>query len=135
MWLTPALGFTLARVVVTTAGLAIVWLVRHADRRLSFGVAVVAAVLVTPAMYTSYLTIFVLPLLLGLAAGVRLRWLALAYLLMWGGQQPALGDFAWVVNRAFPSLGALVLLAALVAAALAAAPAQGTTKRSTASAA
>ena len=118
MWLTPGLGFTIARVAVTVIGLLLVWLVRNADLRLGFGVAVVTAVLITPAMYTSYLTIFVLPLLLGLAAGVRLRWLALAYLLMWGGQQPALGDLAWVVNRGFPTLGALVLLAALVAAAL-----------------
>jgi len=116
MWLTPALGFTMARLLVTAIGLALVWLTRGADVRLGFAVAVVTAVLVTPAMYTSYLTIFVLPLLLGLAAGVRLRWLALAYLLMWGGQQPALGDLAWVVNRGFPTAGALVLLAALVAA-------------------
>jgi hypothetical protein len=115
MWLAPAIGFTIARVVVTVIGLGVVWLVRRADVRLGFAAAVVAAVLITPAMYTSYLTIFVLPLLLGLAAGVRLRWLGLAYLLMWGGQQPALGDLAWVVNRGFPTLGALVLLATLVA--------------------
>ena len=69
------------------------------------------------------------------AAGVRLRWLALAYLLMWGGRQPALGDLEWVVNRGFPTLGALVLLVALVAAALGAGWAlrqprpQGTTSR------
>jgi hypothetical protein len=117
-WLAPALGFTAARVLVTAIGLALVWLVRAADLRLGFAVAVVTAVLVTPAMYTSYLTILVLPLLLGLAGGVRLRWLALAYVLMWGGQQPALGDLAWVVNRAFPTAGALVLLTALATTAL-----------------
>jgi hypothetical protein len=55
-------------------------------------------------------------MLLALSAGVQLRWLALAYVLMWGGQQPALGDLSWVVNRAFPTAGALVLLGALVAA-------------------
>jgi hypothetical protein len=118
MWLTPVLGFTAARLLVTAIGLALVWLVRGADLRLGFAVAVTTAVLVTPAMYTSYLTILVLPLILGLAAGVRLRWLALAYLLMWGGMQPALGDLAWVVNRGFPTAGALLLLAALVATAL-----------------
>jgi len=41
---------------------------------------------------------------------------------MWGGQQPALGDLAWVVNKGFPTLGALVLLVALVSAARANAP-------------
>ena len=140
MWLVPAIGFTLARAIVTVIGLAVVLVVRRADVRLGFAVAVVASVLITPAMYTSYLTIFVLPLLLGLAAGVRLRWLGLAYLLMWGGQQPALGDLAWVVNRGFPTLGALLLLAALVAAAVGAGWAlrdrpHGTTSRWTTSAA
>jgi hypothetical protein len=117
-WLTPVLGFPVARVIVTLTGLALLVAVRRADLRLSFAVAVVVAVLVTPAMYTSYLSIFVLPLLLGLAARVRVRWLALAYILMWGGQQPALGDFAWVVNKGFPTLGALVLLSALAVAAI-----------------
>jgi len=121
-WLTPLLGFTVARVLVTLAGLGILVAVRRADLRLSFAIAVVVAVLVTPAMYTSYLSIFVVPLLLGLAARVRVRWLALAYILMWGGQQPALGDLAWVVNKGFPTLGALVLLVALVSAARANAP-------------
>jgi alpha-1,2-mannosyltransferase len=117
MWLTPVLGFTAARLLVTAVGLVIVWLVRTADLRLGYAVAVTTAVLVTPAMYASYLTILVLPLLLGLAAGVRLRWLAIAYILMWGGMQPALGDLAWVVNRGFPTAGALVLMAGLVRAA------------------
>ena len=139
MWLTPALGFTLARALATVIGLAILFLVRNADPRLGFASAVTASVLVTPAMYTSYLTILVLPLVLGLASGVRLRWLALAYILMWGGRQPALGDLAWVVNRGFPTAGALLLLAVLVAAAVGArwalGEAQGTTKRWTASAA
>ena len=37
-------------------------------------------------------------------------WLALAYLLMSGGEQTALGDFAWIVTRGLPTAGALVLL-------------------------
>jgi hypothetical protein len=57
--------------------------------------------------------LLILPFALALGAGVRLRWLALAYFLMWGGQQAALGDLSWIVNRAFPTLGALVLLGAL----------------------
>lgn len=51
--------------------------------------------------------------MLALGAGVQLRYLALAYFLMWGGQQNAIGDLAWIVNRALPTLGALTLLATL----------------------
>jgi hypothetical protein len=75
---------------------------------------VLLSLLVAPAMYHHYLAIAVLPFILGLAAGVRLRWLALAYFLMWGGTQAALGDAAWIINRLAPTLGALVLLASLV---------------------
>jgi alpha-1,2-mannosyltransferase len=119
-WLAPFLGFTLARVLVTGLGLALLVLLalRRVELRLSYAVAVTISILVTPALYASYLSILVLPLILGLVAGVRLRWLALAYLLMWGGQQPALGDLAWIVNRAMPTAGAFVLLGALVARAL-----------------
>jgi hypothetical protein len=53
-------------------------------------------------------------MLLGLGAGVPLRWLVLSYLLMWGGTQGALGDLAWIVNRAMPTLGAALLLVSLV---------------------
>ncbi len=156
VWLTPALGFAAARVVVAAMGLIIVVVTTlrpYARTRfaaaspdpLAYAIAVTVSVLVAPALYQHYLTIFVLPLLLGLGAGVRLRWLALAYLLMWGGQQPALGDLAWIVNRAFPTAGALVLLVVLVAAALESRWAlrgdpdlerpQGTTRRWTTSAA
>jgi hypothetical protein len=74
---------------------------------------VVVGVLVAPAVYHHYLALLVLPMLLALGAGVPLRWIAVAYFLMWGGQQTALGELAWIVNRALPTLGALVLLAAL----------------------
>jgi hypothetical protein len=79
----------------------------------SFAAAVVVGVLVSPAVYQHYLALLVLPLVLGLGAGVPLRYLAVAYFLMWGGKQAALGDLAWIVNRAFPTIGALVLLAGL----------------------
>ena len=121
-WLTPYVGFTVARVLVTVVGLALVaWsstrvrATRPQSIALSFGLAVVVAVLVTPALYTSYLTVLILPMLLGLGAGIRLRWLAVPYLLMWGGQQAALGDLAWIVNKGFPTAGALLLLALLIA--------------------
>jgi Glycosyltransferase family 87 len=114
VWLAPYLGFTAARVLVTAAGLALVaWSALRQPPARSFALAVTVAVLIAPAVYQHYLALLVLPLLLGLGAGVPLGALALAYLLMWGGQQDALGDLSWVVNRALPTLGALVLLGAL----------------------
>lgn len=132
VWLAGVVGFTPARVIVTLAGLAILAFSALASTRgardedpaspvgyhrsptsRSFAIAVVVGVLVAPAVYHHYLALLVLPMLLALGAGVPLRWLALAYFLMWGGQQPALGDLAFIVNRAAPTIGALVLLASL----------------------
>ena len=115
VWLAPVLGFGLARVVVTAAALvAVVWAARARPEPISFAVTVVASLLMAPALYHHYLAILILPFLLGLAGGVPLRWLALAYLLCWGGQQDALGPWAWVVNRGLPTAGALVLFGALL---------------------
>jgi hypothetical protein len=119
VWLAPQLGFTAARVLVTVAGLALLtWSAFDVEpgssgTARSFALAVTVAVLVAPAVYQHYLALLVLPLILGLSAGVPLPALALAYLLMWGGQQNALGDLSWIVNRALPTLGALALLGAL----------------------
>lgn len=124
VWLADAIGFAAGRIVVTVAGVLLLVAVSSAARRDlrssrgpmlagSFGAAVLLSLLVAPAMYHHYLAITVLPFLLGLAAGVRLRWLALAYFLMWGGTQAALGDASWIVNRLAPTLGILVLLASL----------------------
>jgi hypothetical protein len=85
--------------------------------RLTFAIAVTLSVLMTPALYTSYLTVLVVPLILALAAGVRRGPLALAYILMWGGQQAALGDLGWIVTRGLPTAGALLLLGLLLVAA------------------
>ena len=125
VWLAASVGFPAARIVVTTACLLLLVGVSIAARRdlpssreptvaRSFGAAVLLSLLIAPAMYHHYLAIAVLPFVLGLAAGVRVRWLALAYFLMWGGQQVALGDASWLVNRLAPTLGAVVLLASLV---------------------
>jgi hypothetical protein len=133
VWLAEAIGFTPARVIVTVAGLALLAFsalastagprgdaeasmvgYRHSPTSRSFAIAVTVAVLVAPAVYHHYLALLVLPMLLALGAGVPLRWLAISYFLMWGGQQTALGDFAWIVNRAMPTAGALVLLVALL---------------------
>lgn len=125
VWLAPYLGFTGARIVVTTAALLLLVGVsigarhdlpsaRPAVVARSFGAAVVLSVLVAPALYHHYLAVLVLPFLLALGAGVPLRYLAIAYFLMWGGQQDAFGDLSWIVNRAMPAAGAIILLAALV---------------------
>ncbi len=108
-------GFTVARIVVTVLGLAVLaWATIRLDATRSFAIAVMVSILVAPAVYHHYLALLVLPLILGLSAGVPVRWLAVAYLLMWGGQQVAFGDLAWIVNRGMPTAGALVLLGALV---------------------
>jgi hypothetical protein len=78
---------------------------------MSFTVAVLVSILVAPGLYHHYLAILVLPFLLLLAEGRSIAWLGLAYLLMSGGQQTALGDLAWIVNRALPTTGALLVLA------------------------
>ena len=132
VWLAPFVGFMAARVLVTVAALVLLWAVasrararvvgghagggRVEDGTLarSFAAAVVLSVLIAPAIYQHYLALLVLPLILALTAGVPIRWVAIAYLLMWGGEQDALGDYAWIVNRLMPTAGAIVLLASLV---------------------
>jgi alpha-1,2-mannosyltransferase len=131
VWLADVLGFDVARLLVTILGLAIVeWTGLAAARRRSkvgsspsvesgedarsFAIAVIVSVLIAPALYHHYLAVLVLPFLLGLAAGVPVPWLALAYFLMWGGEQEALGDVSWIVNRGLPTAGALVLLGGLL---------------------
>ena len=129
VWLAEWMDFTIARIIVTAIGLAILvwsaWSLRQTKLNLtfdqtqaakarSFAIAVTVSVLIAPALYHHYLALLVLPLMLGLGAGVPLRYLAVAYFLMWGGQQDALGDLSWIVNRGLPTLGALVLLAGLV---------------------
>ena len=122
-----------ARVVVTLAGLAVLALsalattaasrdaaapspvgYRHSPTSRSYAIAVTVAVLIAPAVYHHYLALLVLPMLLALGAGVPVRWVAVEYFLMWGGQQTALGDLAWVVNRGLPTAGALLLLVGLL---------------------
>ena len=106
-----AVGFTAARAIVTLGALGLLlWSARTLRSRPSYAVAVLLSVLVAPALYHHYLAILVLPFLLLLPERGRLRWLALAYLLMSGGTQTALGDLAWVVNRGLPTAGAIILL-------------------------
>lgn len=112
VWLAEVIGFLPARLLVAATALALVaWSALRSTARMSYAVAVLASVLVAPALYHHYLAILVLPFLLLLAERRSLAWLAVAYLLMSGGTQTALGDVQWIVNRALPTAGALVLLA------------------------
>jgi hypothetical protein len=115
VWLAPILGFTVARLIVTALGLAILaWSALRQDERTSFAVAVVVSLLIAPALYHHYLAILVLPFLLALASRVAPLAMVASYFLLWGGQQDAFGDFAWVVNRGLPTLGVLTLLVGLL---------------------
>jgi alpha-1,2-mannosyltransferase len=126
VWLATLIGFAPARILVTGTGIAILgWTALRGapspsggpatgTTARSFAIAVVVSVLIAPALYHHYLALLVLPLLLGLSAGVPLPWLAAAYLLMWGGEQAAFGDAAWIINRGLPTAGVLVLLAGLL---------------------
>jgi hypothetical protein len=115
VWLAPFVGsFTVARIVVTVLALALAWWAGRAlPSARSYAIVVLASVLVAPALYHHYLAILVLPLVLGLASRASLPLLAAAYFLMWGGEQSALGEWAWVMLRVVPTLGMLALLGAL----------------------
>jgi alpha-1,2-mannosyltransferase len=111
VWLASAIGFSTARVVVTVAALGLLaWSALRLETRRSFAVAVLLSLLIAPALYHHYLAISVLPFLLLLAEPGAFRWLAIAYILMSGGEQTAYGDFSWIVNRGLPTAGTLVLL-------------------------
>jgi hypothetical protein len=88
---------------------AIVWAARRRIDRASYGVAVAGAVLVAPGVFHHYLVVLILPMLLALVAASPVAWVAVAYLAMWGGTQPALGGLAWIVNRAMPTIGAVLV--------------------------
>jgi alpha-1,2-mannosyltransferase len=116
VWLAEWIGFLPARLIVTGAGIALLaWAARRLATRMSFTVAVLVSILVAPALYHHYLAILVLPFLLLLAEGRPIGWLAVAYLLMSGGEQTALGDLSWILNRGLPTAGALLVLAIAVA--------------------
>ena len=115
VWLAPVLGFGLARVVVTVAVLVVLaWAARRTDERVGYAAAIVLALLATPALWTHYLSILVVPMLLALGAGVPAAAVGLAYLLMSAGYQAALGDAVWITIRLLPTLGMVVLLVALL---------------------
>jgi hypothetical protein len=116
VWLAPYLGFTVSRVVVTLLGVAaLAWSALRQDERTSYAVAVVASLLIAPALYHHYLAILVLPFAMALGSRVAPAALVASYFLLWGGQQDALGDLSWIVNRGLPTAGVLVLFGGLLA--------------------
>ncbi len=115
VWLSEVMPPVVARVVVTVAGLAlVVWTARRRSAPVSFAVAVAVSILISPALYQHYLAVLVLPLLLAIRYAPPLAWVGLAYLLMSGGEQEALGDVTWIFNRVLPTLGALLVVAGLI---------------------
>ena len=115
VWLSAFVPPLVARVLVTVAGVGVmVWAARSRSEPVSFAIAVAVSVLVAPALYQHYLAILVLPLLLAARYAPPFAWVAIAYLLMSGGEQEALGDLVWIVNRALPTVGALLVVAGLI---------------------
>ena len=115
VWLAPLFGYDVARWFVIAAGVALAaWTAKSRPTTVSYAIAVATSVLVAPSVFHHYLAVLVLPLLLALAAGVRPAVVVAAYLLLWGGQQSSLGEWAWVLSRVPQTLGWMLLLAALV---------------------
>jgi alpha-1,2-mannosyltransferase len=119
LWLSAIMPPLIARALVLAAALiAVVWSASRLDERASYGIAVGVSVLAAPSVFQHYLAIMVLPLLLGLSVtrdrppAARLA-LGASYLAMWPGQQPLLGAWSWVLNRALPTLGAIGVPAVL----------------------
>jgi hypothetical protein len=111
VWLAALVGFTWARILVTGVALGLLaWFSDRLSSRRGFVLAVLLSVLVAPALYHHYLAILALPFLLLLVEDGIVPWLALAYVLMSGGDQAALGDLSWIVNRAMPTAAALLLV-------------------------
>jgi Glycosyltransferase family 87 len=115
VWLAAIVPVGVARAGVIVAVLAAVaWTARRRAEVVSFAVAVATSVLAAPALYHHYLALFVLPMLVALRWAKPLGWIVVSYLLMFGGEQAALGDAQWIINRVLPTLGALLLTAILV---------------------
>jgi len=114
-WLSTVMPSLVARVMVTVAGLTVVvWATRYRSEAVSYAIAVGVSILIAPALYQHYLAVLVLPLLLAMRFAPPLGWVVVAYLLMSGGEQAALGDVVWIVNRLLPTLGALLVVGGLL---------------------
>jgi alpha-1,2-mannosyltransferase len=115
VWLSAVMPSLLSRIVVAAAGLAVLaWAVDRRSEPVSYAVAVAVSILIAPALYQHYLALLVLPMLLAIRFAPPLAWVAVAFVLLSGGEQEALGDWVWIVNRALPTLGAILVVAGLV---------------------
>ncbi|MGH2407817.1 MAG: GNAT family N-acetyltransferase [Candidatus Limnocylindrales bacterium] len=115
VWIGALTGPLVARLIVVSLGVvAVIWAARRLTVPASYAVAVATATLIAPSVFQHYLAMLVLPLLLALAHSRRRGWVAVAYFAMWGGQQPALGAVGWLLNRALPAAGALLVPAGLL---------------------
>jgi alpha-1,2-mannosyltransferase len=116
VWVGSLVGAPIARVAVVLLIVGVLaWAARRLDDGAGFALAVTGSIAIAPALYHHYLAILVLPLLLAVRHTKRPALLLIPYLAMFAGDQPALGDLAWIVNRAIPSLGLVALLVLLVA--------------------
>jgi alpha-1,2-mannosyltransferase len=114
-WLSELVPSTLARILVTVVGLAIVWWATvNRSQVVSYAVAVTVSVLISPALYHHYLAVLVVPLLLGIRHSSNVAWIVVAFLLLSVGHQPILGDASWIAGRLLPTLGALLTLGGLL---------------------
>ncbi len=111
VWLSGLVPTMIARAIVVVVGVAAVaWASQRRTEAVSYAVAVVVSVLMAPAIYQHYLAVLVLPLLLALRWAPPVWWVAIAYLLMFGGEQEALGGIRLGRQSVLPTVGALLLL-------------------------
>ncbi len=114
VWLSAVMPSLAARGLVTVVGImVVVWAARRRPEPISFAVTVAVSVLIAPALYPHYLAILVLPLLLALRHAPPLSWVALVWLSALGGGPEVFGDATWIVNRAIPTIGAILLVVGL----------------------
>jgi hypothetical protein len=114
VWLSTLMPALVARVLVTVAGIVVVaWVTRRRSAPISFAVTVAVSVLIAPSLFPHYLAILVLPIVLALRYAPPVVWVVLVWVSAVGGEPDVLGDAAWIVNRAIPTIGALLLVAGL----------------------
>lgn len=115
VWLSAVMPPLVARVLVTIIGIATVaWVARRRSDEAGFAVTVVVSLLIAPALYPHYLAIMVLPLLFALRLRLPAVQVGVVFMSATGGGPEVFGDAAWIVNRALPTIGALLLIAGLI---------------------
>ena len=114
-WLWTVMPEPLARaIVLTTAGVVLVYATLRRTEPVSFAIAVALSILIAPALYHHYLAIMILPMLIGLRHTTNVAWVFVAFILMSVGGQSIEGDAMWIGSRAFPTIGALLVVVGLL---------------------